>query len=201
MIKTIIFDLGKVIVPFELKRGLEAIQRHSRLSAEEIGKRLTADGIVARFEIGGMAPRQFVSSMTELLEMPVDYDTFCAAWCSIFLPDTLIPEEMIAALRRRYRTLLLSNTNAIHYQMLERSYPVLGLFDAAVLSHEVGAAKPSPAIYEAALAKAGCRPEECFYTDDIEEYVAAARRHGIDAVVFQSAGQVERELRARGVTW
>jgi HAD superfamily hydrolase (TIGR01509 family) len=61
--------------------------------------------------------------------------------------------------------------------------------------------KPSPAIYEAAIEKAQCRPEECFFTDDIGAYVEGAKSLGIDAVQFQSAAQIEAELRVRGVTW
>jgi HAD superfamily hydrolase (TIGR01509 family) len=59
--------------------------------------------------------------------------------------------------------------------------------------------KPNPAIYHAAVAAAGCRPEECFYTDDIVQFVEAARALGIDAVQFQSREQLERELNARGI--
>jgi FMN phosphatase YigB (HAD superfamily) len=47
--------------------------------------------------------------------------------------------------------------------------------------------------------RAGCRPEECFYTDDIAAYVEGARKMGIDGVVFQSLTQLEGELRARGI--
>jgi HAD superfamily hydrolase (TIGR01509 family) len=61
--------------------------------------------------------------------------------------------------------------------------------------------KPDPAIYQAAITAAGCRPEECFFTDDIAAYVDGARSMGIDAVQFQSAEQVLRELAARGVRW
>ena len=42
-------------------------------------------------------------------------------------------------------------------------------------------------------------PEECFFTDDILEYVEAARPLGIDAVQFESREQIERELSARGI--
>ena len=56
-------------------------------------------------------------------------------------------------------------------------------------------------IFQAALDFAGCPPEQCFYTDDIADYVAAARRMGIDGVVFESRGQLEGELRQRGISW
>ena len=39
--------------------------------------------------------------------------------------------------------------------------------------------KPQPEIFRAAVERAGCRPEECFYTDDIAAYVdGRARRWG-----------------------
>ena len=72
---------------------------------------------------------------------------------------------------------------------------------AGMLSYVVKAVKPSPAIYREAIARAGCGPEECFYTDDIPAYVEAARREGIDAVQFQSCAQLERELAAREIRW
>jgi putative hydrolase of the HAD superfamily len=61
--------------------------------------------------------------------------------------------------------------------------------------------KPQPRIFQAAIALAGCRPEECFYTDDIADYVAAAQNLGIDAVRFESLAQLQSELTARGIRW
>ena len=61
--------------------------------------------------------------------------------------------------------------------------------------------KPNPRIYAEAIARAQCAPEECFFTDDIPEYVAGARAAGIDAVQFQSATQLESALKERGIKW
>ena len=95
--------------------------------------------------------------------------------------------------------MLLSNTNAIHFEMVRRTYPILRHFDAFCLSYEVKAMKPDPKIYRAAVEMAGCLPEECFYTDDIAAYVEGAQRIGIDAVQFEGAEQLQREMRARGI--
>ena len=54
---------------------------------------------------------------------------------------------------------------------------------------------------QVAVERAGCRPQECFYTDDIAAYIEAARRMGIDAVVFESRMQLEWEMRRRGIQW
>ena len=95
--------------------------------------------------------------------------------------------------------MILSNTNPIHFHMIRANYPLLRHFDHCVLSYEVGALKPSAKIFQAAVAHAGCDAGECFFTDDLAMNVEAARKHGMDAVQFQSAAQLEEELKARGL--
>jgi len=201
VIKTVIFDLGKVIVPFDFKRGYRAMAELCSYPAEEIPKRIGSTDLVVRFESGQIAPEDFVEQLCGILNVQMEYQRFCEMWSCIFLPETLIPESLLEGLRRRYRLLMLSNTNAIHFQMIRENYPLIKHFDEYILSYEVGAMKPSPRIYEAAIARADCDPGECFFTDDIPEYVAGARKAGIDAVQFESATQIERELLKRGVSW
>jgi len=201
MIKTVIFDLGKVIIPFDFKRGYQALEQVCGYPAAEIPRRIATTDLVQRFESGLIDPKDFVEQLSRVLDLRINYDQFCQIWSSIFLPDPLIPESLLEALSKRYRLLLLSNTNAIHFDMLEKSYPLLRHFHHMVLSFRVGAMKPEPAIFHEAIARAECRPDECFFTDDIPEYVAAAKREGIDAVQFESLAQIEQELLARGVRW
>ena len=201
MIKTVIFDLGKVIIPFDFKRGYQGLEQVCGYPAAEIPRRIATTDLVQRFESGLVDPKDFVEQLSRVLDLRINYDQFCQIWSSIFLPDPLIPESLLEGLSKRYRLLLLSNTNAIHFDMLEKSYPLLRHFHHMVLSYRVGAMKPEPAIFREAIARAECRPDECFFTDDIAEYVAAAKREGIDAVQFESRAQIEQELLARGVRW
>ncbi len=201
MIKAIIFDLGKVLIPFSLERGYTALAPHCQYPLDQIPFRVSSTDLVTRFEEGKVTPDDFVRQFSELLGLKLDRPQFCELWSSIFLPATLISEDLLEKLHRRYRLVVLSNTNAIHFDMVRERYPLLRHFDGYVLSHEVGALKPDPRMYRTAIERAQCRPEECFFTDDIASYVEGARRMGIDAVQFQSPAQIERELRARGVEW
>jgi FMN phosphatase YigB (HAD superfamily) len=201
VIKTVIFDLGKVLIPFDFSRGYRAMEKFCDYPAAEIPKRIAATDLVHRFETGLVEPRDFVEQLSRMLDLRVTYEQFCEIWSSIFLPETLVPESLLAGIGERYRLLVLSNTNAIHFAMVRQNYPMLRHFDDLVLSYEVKAMKPSPAIYREAIARAQCRPEECFYTDDIPAYVEGARREGIDAVQFQSCAQLERDLAAREIRW
>jgi FMN phosphatase YigB (HAD superfamily) len=201
MIKTIIFDMGKVIIPFDFQRGYDRMAPLCGYDAAQIPERLRSCDLVTRFEEGKLDPQEFVKEISSILELNASYGEFCGIWSSIFLPDTLISEEFVLALRERHRLLLLSNTNAIHYEMVSKAYPLLGHFHHHVLSHKVGALKPSPIIYAEALKHSNAEPGECFFTDDIAAYVEGAKQAGIDAVQFESQAQIERELRARGVDW
>ncbi len=201
MIKAVIFDLGRVIVPFDFKRGYTRLEPLCGIPAAEIPGRIAPTGLVQRFESGEIEPRDFVRRLSGHLNLDTTYENFCEIWSSIFLPETLIAEDFLRALARNYRLVLLSNTNAIHFEMIRENYPLLRHFHSQVLSYEVGAMKPSPLIYQKAIEQAGCLPAECFFTDDIEAYVDGARAQGMDAVRFQSAAQIESELRKRGVVW
>jgi FMN phosphatase YigB (HAD superfamily) len=198
--RAIIFDLGKVLVHFDFRRGYRALEGICPYTAAEIPKRLAPTGLVEQLETGMIEPQDFVSRLSEILGLKLSYEEFCQIWGCIF-QHTLVPESLVEALGKRYRLLLLSNTNAIHFETIRRNYPILRHFHELILSHEVKAMKPDPRIYQAALEKARCRPEECFYTDDIPEYVEGARRAGIDAVQFESADKLEEELKQRGIEW
>jgi putative hydrolase of the HAD superfamily len=200
MYKAIIFDLGKVLVHFDFKRGYQELEGLCPYPAAEIPKRIAPTGLVHRFETGMIEPRDFVEQLSKALQLRVDFDRFREIWCGIFR-HTLVPESLLEGLAARYRLLLMSNTNALHFDIIRQNYPLIRHFHDLILSHEVKAMKPEPAIYQAAIARAGCRPEECFFTDDILEYVEGARKMGIDAVQFRSAEQLEEELRNRGISW
>jgi putative hydrolase of the HAD superfamily len=200
MYKAVILDLGRVLIDFDFERGYHALEGLSPYTAAEIPRRIAATGLVERLETGLIEPRDFVAQLSSALDLRIDYEQFCRLWSSVFT-EPLILESLVAGLAARYRMVLLSNTNAIHFEMIRANYPLLRHFHDLILSYEVKAMKPRPEIYRAAVERAGCRPEECFYTDDIAAYVEGARQFGIDAVQFQSAGQLEDALRARGISW
>lgn len=201
MARALLFDLGNVLVAFDFRRGYEAIQPYCRVPPEEIQPRITQSGLVPPYERGKMSSQEFFERLAAALEMRATYEEFCRLWSTIFLPDPLVPEAMLASLRQRYRMVLISNTNDIHYRDIASRYAVVKHFDAHVLSYEVGSAKPEDPIYLEAIRQAGCAPEECLYIDDIPEFVDAGRRHGLAAVQFQNAVELEAEFRRRGVVW
>ena len=89
------------------------------------------------------------------------------------------------------RTALLSNSWGL------ADYPrhlFPGLFDAVVLSAEVGMRKPEERIFRHAAALLGLAPEQCVFIDDIEANVLAAEAIGMTGVLHVNPAETARRL-------
>jgi HAD superfamily hydrolase (TIGR01509 family) len=69
-----------------------------------------------------------------------------------------------------------------------------GLFDATVISGEVGLAKPDTAIYLLTAAKLGLEPGECVFVDDLAVNVRGAAAAGMVGVHHRSTRTTLEEL-------
>ena len=90
------------------------------------------------------------------------------------------------------RTAFVSNCSS-NTRPLLTALGLADLVDELVLSCEVGAAKPDPAIYRTALDALGVRPSEGLFVDDQRAYCDGAAAAGIDVVLidrFTAAGDI-----------
>lgn len=97
-----------------------------------------------------------------------------------------------AELRPRFRTAILSNSADGARREEEARYRFSELFDPIIYSHEVGLAKPDPAIYLFTCRALRVQPAELIFVDDSEECVRAAGRLGVHAILHRStAGTID----------
>ena len=90
------------------------------------------------------------------------------------------------------KTGILSNMLADMLKKLRAEVDWLPLFDVHVYSCDLGLVKPDEAIYDRLIQELGIDPSRTLFVDDIAANVEAARRAGLQAVVFES----ELQLRA-----
>lgn len=190
MIKTIIFDIGNVLVLVNQNKMFYQLSQLLNLSFADLKEQLFKDSLIQRFETG-LIPYE------ELFNPNFPREKVAEAMNSAFSENSeMIP--IINALKRQGKKLiLLSNTNEIHFPYLQRHFSYLNLFDEAILSFEVKHIKPEREIFETALQKSGSLPEECFFVDDIFEHIQAARQLGIDAELYQDIATFRRDLAKR----
>jgi len=199
MIRTIVSDLGNVLLHFDHMLACQGMARISQWSPEEIYDSMFGSHLVRDYELGRISSSEFGQGCRERLHLDVGVEKVREIWSDIFHPVDGM-EELIRSLKGRYTLVLLSNTNEWHFEHCREKYPVVSLFDRHALSYRLRCRKPSPLIYEKALTMADASPEETLYFDDIPAYVMAARELGWKGVSFQDRNQITREMQAEGVS-
>jgi putative hydrolase of the HAD superfamily len=103
-------------------------------------------------------------------------------------------EEMLEAVRRARAagvpTCLVSNSWVMDHYTDE----IRALFDAVVISAEVGLHKPQPEIFLLAAERLGVKPESCVFVDDLRENCAGAEAVGMTAVLHRHPQQTIERL-------
>jgi FMN phosphatase YigB (HAD superfamily) len=199
MIEVIYFDLGKVIVDFDHSRAARELLKVTPLSLEEAMAVLMDGELVSEYETGRLSSQEHYREVCRRLQMEVSMEKFRELWGSMFLPEPLLSERFLQALKKHYRLMLLSNTNEIHFDFLIEHYPMLKVIEERLLSYQAGCMKPQARIFELAIDKACVAPENIFFTDDRPENIEAANRVGIQALMFRSEAQLKRDMLSRGM--
>jgi HAD superfamily hydrolase (TIGR01509 family) len=200
------FDLGNVLLHFSHRQACEQMaQVASRggrhVSPDEVWSAVFDSGLEDEFEAGRIGAAEFYERFAAAVGTRPDFEQLALAGSEIFRVNRSIVPVLGALAAARYRLGIVSNTNPLHWAHLTRGqYDWLPhMFDTVVLSYQVGALKPEPAIYQRATQMAGVPPQEIFFTDDREEHVHAARQAGWHAVPYTDTPTLVRELRRAGI--
>jgi HAD superfamily hydrolase (TIGR01509 family) len=199
MIEALLFDLGKVFIDFDFELGMRLFAARTSLSREEFERVIWDKGWIRRYERGEISTAEYHGHLCENGGLCMALEEFEQAWSAVFLPDLILPEQLLLDLKQRYPLILVSNTNEAHVAFISKQYPVLGHFGHRIFSHEVGSLKPDSRIYEEAIRVSGKAPESLFFTDDREENIEAALQLGIRAHLFRSPSGLLKALRDHGV--
>jgi putative hydrolase of the HAD superfamily len=112
-------------------------------------------------------------------------------------------DEMWALTRefraRGGRTAMLSNGVPEIMAQIRADRPLGDVFDAVIVSCEVGLAKPDAAIYELTLERMGARATDTLFVDDRAINTAAAEALGIATITFSRTHTVDDVRRALGL--
>lgn len=201
-IRNILFDLGGVIINLDIpasSRQFEALgARDFSASFTQFQQTDTFD----LFDKGLISPAEFRKEVNAALKLDLNDQDFDSAWNAMLLD---FPEQrlsLLAGLKPKYRTFLLSNTNEIHVEAFEarllktRGLPNLdALFEKTYYSCRMGLRKPDRAIFERVLAENRLLAEETLFIDDSPQHVEGARQAGIHAFLLEKNKEVEALLR------
>ncbi|HUJ90081.1 MAG TPA: HAD family phosphatase [Syntrophorhabdales bacterium] len=205
MIDLFVFDLGKVILPFEHRQIASKLWQRSRKSGSLTEEQIFQDlfdlenGTVNRYEEGLSSSEEFFLEVRKRYDLVLEFEEFSEIWNNIFWDNPEVNEIILYLKAKEYPIFLLSNTNELHFSYVIERFPIVHVLDEWILSFEVGAKKPHKRIYDAIFEKTDVKKEKILYIDDIDSYVLAARSYGIQGVVYKSPDDLWNVLRQNNI--
>lgn len=93
----------------------------------------------------------------------------------------------------------LTNWSRELFPVALRHFDFLDLFDDIIVSGEESVAKPDPEIFEILHQRIGHTLDGCIFIDDVLLNIKAARKAGLDAILFTDTGHLREDLIVRGL--
>ncbi|WP_448698498.1 HAD family hydrolase [Mucilaginibacter sp. AW1-3] len=206
-IKNIIFDYGNVIFAIDFALTQQAFADLGISNATEFFGHRKQDDIFNAFEKGEITADQFRARIREKANNPdLTDEQINNAWNKMLLGIAKGNNELLARLKGKYRTFLLSNINAIHYDAvmdyLQRECGFEGndhLFEKVYYSHFIGKRKPDAAIFEHILTDSNLKPEETLFIDDSPQHLETASKLGIQTFLMTAPDTIQAFIEREGL--
>ena len=195
----IVFDLGNVLIPFNYDLVIERLNKIEPKLGNRFLENYKANYNIHRgFERGDISTDEFIKKMMEVVDHKIDKETFCNYYSKIFTVNQNVA-ELLPVLKKRYKLVLLSNTDPIHKEYGWKDFEFLKNFDKLVLSYEANAIKPELKIYKAVEEFTKLPSKEHIFIDDVADYVEGAKKAGWDAVQFSGYDKLVDDLKERKI--
>jgi putative hydrolase of the HAD superfamily len=180
MIKTLIFDFGDVFINLDKEGAMNHALELFKLDvfSEEI------IAFNSLYEQGLISTEEFIDFYLENFP-DLDEEDVLYAWNYIIkdFPSHRLDFIKELASEKKYKLILLSNTNTLHIDWIKNDVSFYEdfkkCFDVFYLSHEIHLRKPNADIYQFVLSENNLTPETCLFIDDTEENTKAASKLGI----------------------
>ncbi|MBI5715734.1 MAG: HAD family phosphatase [Chloroflexi bacterium] len=199
--KALIFDLGNVVFKISFDNAFGYWANAAKADLKQIKDNYAFDEYYAHFEKNLITPDEFKNHLIEKLKIKFEGDAFEQGWNLIY--EDIIPgiPELLTGLKKTYRLIALTNTNAVHYPTWATKYAkTLEIFEQVFSSHLIGHRKPEPAAYQVALDYLQMPPAQMWFFDDHLPNIIAAEKMGINAVLVTTFEKMIADMKRQGIT-
>ena len=200
MIKTIIFDMGGVVITIDQPK---AVRRFEELGLKDAAKCLdpyTQAGIFGELEAGTISADDFQRELSAMVGRELSFEDCKYGWLG-YLGD--VPQRNLDTLRQLridgYHLVLLSNTNSFMQSWAESDFDgnggcIVDYFDALYRSYEVKLMKPDKRFFQLVLDRERLVPEETLFVDDGHRNVDVAVSLGIKGFCPKNGADWTQEI-------
>ncbi len=200
MIRTIVFDMGGVLIKFDREFFIHRLGVHAEDEAILMNE-VFCSLEWARMDRGSLTEAEAAKSICARLpeRLHLAAERLVTMWERPILEIDGMYELVKELKMRGYKVLLLSNASVRQHEYWPR-IPASELFDGKIISADIHLVKPQPEIYRLLCETFHVLPEECFFIDDSPQNIEGAYEAGIQGFIFHGdVVPLRTALRAAGV--
>ena len=199
-IKAIVFDMGGVLIDLDYDRCVAA---YKALGFEEICDYLDPchqKGIYGDMESGKASEDEFYDFFLSKCHTGTTRADIDACMKSFYDGPSEKTSSLLRGLKQKgYGIYMLSNNNPIMMRICDSDFKKVGIgisdfFDQAFISSSMKMMKPDAAIFNEAIRRIGLKAEELLFIDDSPVNVEAARKSGMNAILYTSGEDLEMTI-------
>ncbi|TWR29887.1 HAD family phosphatase [Mucilaginibacter pallidiroseus] len=200
MIKTIIFDLGAVLIdwnPIYMYRTIFADEQEMKNFLDHV----TTSDWNEEQDAGRTLQEGTEWLVTKHPEHEANIRAFYGRWDEMLGEAIEGTVEIFRELKEsgKYKIYALTNWSAETFPVAQKRFDFLGWFDGIVVSGTEKMRKPTPEFYHILLDRYDVNPAESLFIDDNYRNILAAEKLGINCIHFTSPEQLRSELDAKGL--
>lgn len=180
-IEVVLFDLGGVLERVAAAPKIEAWTL-GRVPADSFWHTWLSSPAVRAFETGSISSDTFALRAVQEFGLSIAPSAFLDDFRGWLAGPYEGAYELVSSVRRTgVRTASFSNSNAVHWPIMERHQRTMELFDANFPSHRLGLCKPDVEAFAKVLKLLGRAGERVLFLDDNQVNVDGARSAGMKA--------------------
>lgn len=205
-IKNIIFDLGGVIINLDYNRTRESFIKLGVKDFDAIYSKAQQSGFFDEFDKGTLSPDEFRHEIRKHISHKVTDAEIDTAWDAMLLDIPKEKLDLLRALKGKYRTFLLSNTNKIHvrnfsgYMLQTFGTPdFTPYFEKWYFSCNIGMRKPDAEVFDFVLRENNLEASETLFVDDSVQHIEGAQKVGLQTLFLMQNYPLKQALENAGV--
>ncbi|HPQ20614.1 MAG TPA: HAD family phosphatase [Saprospiraceae bacterium] len=191
-IETILFDFGGVLLDLDSDRAYTSLSELLGIDFYRIKDSKAQYKFLLDYEQGKISREVFIWNIQRLAKGKTPQPlNIIKAWNAMLLGWDEHKFEVLRQLKNRYRIMILSNTNELHIDWVNRDLKKRNRYDDfqdlfegnLYYSFQMGLIKPSIEIFKELISQSGIEPSKTLFIEDTEQNLIPAQSLGMQGLL------------------
>lgn len=195
MIKNVIFDLGKVLINWDLDNFSKSYTSDPKLQKSIVDDIFTHNDW-HMLDKGAITEEEAELRFSERLSLTKEEIRIIIAEARKIMTLKTKTYTELKRLKKNYNIFCISNMSHKSWEVVQNEHSFIDYFDDIVISAEVKMIKPAKEIFSYALNKFKIDPNESIFIDDLKDNILSAQSLGIKGILFDESEKCWDEIKS-----